>query len=94
MKQMNLVIINYEFVSFYLGCTLIKLVISPDVFSIILLLDCVPGRSQLVISPDVFSIILLLYWVPGRSLLVISPDVLSIILLYDIVGLDNLNHIW
>ena len=36
------------------------LVISPDVFSIMLLLDCVPGRSLLVISPDVFSILLLL----------------------------------
>ena len=61
------------------------LVISPDVFSIMLLLDCVPGRSLLVISPDVFSIMLLLDCVPGRSLLVISPDVFSIMLLLDCV---------
>ena len=59
--------------------------ISPDVFSIILLSDNVPGRSLLVISPDVISIILLLDCVPGRSLLVISPVVFSIILLLDCV---------
>ena len=57
------------------------LVISPDVFSIMLLLDCVPGLSLLVISPDVLSIILLSDCVPGLSILAISPDVLSIILL-------------
>ena len=52
--------------------------ISPDVFSIIPLSDCVQGQSLLVISPDVISINLLSDCVPGRSLCSISPDVLSI----------------
>ena len=61
---MNFLIINYESL----------LVISPNVFSIILISDSVPGRSQLVISPDVLPIIKRRRKNDGRSFMLVGAD--------------------